>query len=87
MEKGEILIKLKKLLIEVAELDITIEEMDENDKNLFDNYKFDSILALEFLLRVEEQFDIEIDDEDLDSKLINDLNYLAEYVENRYEKV
>ena len=85
METQEVLYKLKQILVEVGELDIKSEQLDENNKNLFEEYNFNSILALEFLLKIEENFNIEIDDEDLDSKLLNDLSYLAEYVRNMCE--
>ena len=83
MSKEEVILKLKEILVEVAELDVDAKDLDETDKNLFEDYHFNSILALEYLLRVEEEFDIEIDDEDLDSHLLNDLVYLAEYVQEQ----
>lgn len=83
MEMQEILYKLKLILIEVGELELTPDELDENNKNIFEEYNLNSILALEILLKIEETFNIEFDDEDLDSKLLNDLCYLAEYVRNR----
>lgn len=83
MKKEEIILRLKELIIEVGELDISVEELKEQDKNILDNYNFNSILALEYLLKVEECFDIEIEDDYLDGRLLNDLEYLAEYVENK----
>ena len=51
---------MKEILVEVAELDVAAKDLDENDKNLFEDYHFNSILALEYLLKVEEEFDVTI---------------------------
>lgn len=84
MEKKDIKKKLIKLLVEVAELEEGEEIIGEN--NLFETYGINSIVALQYLVSVEEMFDIEIDDEYLDGRLINDMDYLSEYILEKVEK-
>ncbi|NUT47729.1 MAG: acyl carrier protein [Saccharothrix sp.] len=43
----------------------------------------DSVACLDFLVRVEEAFGIEIDDDDLSMALVDDLPALARYVRSR----
>jgi acyl carrier protein len=73
--------RLRKVLVESLELKIDPSAVP--DKNLVDGLGLDSINTIEFLLWVESEFAIEIKDEDLSIKLIDDLDVLAAYVSDR----
>lgn len=53
------------------------------DDNLTSELGLDSINSLEVLIWVENEFGIQIDDEDLSVALINSLDVLAAYVKNK----
>jgi acyl carrier protein len=48
-----------------------------------DELRLDSLQILEFLLKVEKEFNIEIPEDDLDIELISDLGALARYLDGR----
>lgn len=77
--KEEIKGKLKNILLDIASADLTQDEVES--LNNVDDFGLDSVQTLEFLLQVEDEFMIEISDEDLDIELINDLDKLASYLE------
>lgn len=80
MEREEILEKLKEIFVRVCELDIPKEEIDFEDDNFAEAYGINSISALEILLEIEQEFDIEIDDDDLEESLVTDINVLVDYI-------
>jgi acyl carrier protein len=79
MEKHEIVAGIKEILLDSLRGTVTIEDMHEGS-NLLEEIKMDSIQAMEILLRVEEKFDIMIDDDDLNRKLFSSLSFLGDYV-------
>lgn len=56
--------KLQKLIN--RELSIDIEKIT-TDAHLFDDLNFDSLDAIEMVLSIEREFDVEVPDEDVDS--------------------
>ena len=79
---GEIVGKLKSILTHVAPEDATPEQIAGLTN--IDELNLDSLQILEFLLKVEEEFKIEIDDDNLDIELIGDLSKLARYLEENH---
>jgi acyl carrier protein len=73
--------KLRKVLVD--SLDLKRDPDTVPDTDLVNELGLDSINTIEFLIWVESEFNVEIADEDLSIDLINDLNRLAEYVEQR----
>jgi acyl carrier protein len=73
--------RLRKVLVESLDLQRDPETIP--DTNLVNELGLDSINTIEFLVWVESEFAIEIADEDLSVDLIDDLNRLAKYVEER----
>lgn len=76
--------RLRKVLVESLDLQRDPETIP--DTNLVSELGLDSINTIEFLIWVESEFAIEIADEDLSVDLIDDLNKLAEYVEQRSQQ-
>lgn len=65
----------------VAGRDILIDEV--RDKNLVQYLGLNSVDALEVLIRVEGEFGIQIDDDDLSVDLVQSIDTLAAYVEGK----
>jgi acyl carrier protein len=76
--------RLRKVLVESLDLQRDPETIP--DTNLVNELGLDSINTIEFLIWVESEFAVEIADEDLSVDLIDDLNKLAEYVEQRSQQ-
>jgi acyl carrier protein len=73
--------KLRQIFVKALRLHRTPESIP--DDNLTSELGLDSINSLEVLIWVENEFGIQIDDEDLSVALINSLDVLAAYVENK----
>lgn len=63
--------------------------MDEtelkNDSSLVD-YGIDSILLIEIVIGLESEFDIVIDDDDLQENIFKSINTIAEYITNKIDR-
>lgn len=84
MKKEEFFEKLTNVLVSVINEeypDINIS-VNENTK-LLEEYPIDSIFGIEVLSLIEEEFNISIDDEDLNLKLLVDIEKLYKYVSAR----
>ena len=53
---------------------------DSAERGLVDQFGIDSIVALELVTRVEEEFDIVVDDDDISLELVDSFETLAAYV-------
>src|SRR5262245_49525003 len=60
---------VKSLVASHLNLDIDPQDIDAHEEHFLTNRGFNSIDALELLITVEQEFGIEIDDEDLDASL------------------
>lgn len=79
MSNEEILEKLKKI-VEVVLKDRREIGNITPDTNLVEEYEIDSLATIEILVRVESEFDIEIDDDDLDFELLATPMVLINYI-------
>ena len=82
--RSEILAKLKDLVIEVTQLKIAPEAISDT-ANLFNDCGLDSTSVVDLVVGLEQNFDISVDDDELDVKLFQDLSKLAEFVEAKQE--
>ncbi|MFF5258049.1 acyl carrier protein [Actinomadura viridis] len=71
--------RLRRVLVEALRLDRDPASIP--DEGLRQALDIDSVNGLEFLIWVENEFDIQIDDEDLSVELVDSLTTLADYVE------
>jgi acyl carrier protein len=78
--------KLKGLVVKHLNLDLDPEQIDCDEEDFLTNRGFNSIDALELLISVEQAFDIQIDDEDLDASLLRTLRVLSRYITTAIEK-
>lgn len=81
MEKEQIVKKIKEIIISSLDLKIQPEEIVGED--LINEVGINSIDALEIFVWIENEFDIEIEDEDLSDQLLASVDGLAEYVIKR----
>ncbi|KWO55049.1 hypothetical protein WM28_05990 [Burkholderia ubonensis] len=65
----------------VTQRDVTLDAL--RDKNLIETLGLNSVDALEVLIRVEGEFGIQIDDEDLSIDLVRSVDTLEQYIRNR----
>jgi acyl carrier protein len=73
--------RLTQIFSAVTNRKIAIEELQ--GKNVIEVLGLNSVDALEVLIRVEGEFGIQIDDEDLSIDLVQSLQTLTEYVQRR----
>lgn len=81
MEKEQIVKKVKEIIISSLDLKIQPEEIVGED--LINEVGINSIDALEIFVWIENEFDIEIEDEDISDQLIASVDGLADYIKKR----
>lgn len=72
---------LRRIFVEALRLEVSPDSIPE--ENLTSALGIDSINSLELLIWVENEFGIQIDDEDLSVRLLDSLDVLAAYVEKK----
>lgn len=77
MEKKEIYGKLKTLISETLEVE-NWEDISTDD--FFSSLGIDSLMALEILVRIEQEFQIEISDDELNIDLLSSIDNLVGYI-------
>lgn len=76
----EVQLRIKEIVIELLQLDKKPEEINNEDNLFLEDYGYNSIDALELLLKIENEFEISIPDEDLNSELVKSVETLTNYV-------
>lgn len=74
--------KLKLLIISHLNLDSTPDQIDPLEENFLDALGFNSYDALQLLVYAEMEFNLEIDDDDLDADLFKTVRSLSTYFYN-----
>lgn len=75
--------RIRHIIVDHLQIDGDAIALDADSENFLQASGMSSIDALELLLRVEEEFEIEIADDDLNADLIVTLTSIAEYVRDR----
>ena len=78
-ETAQIAQRVKKIIVKSLELDIESHEIGD-DESLFEGIGADSIAALEIIFALEEEFGIEVDDEDLRVELFDSVSVMSRYI-------
>lgn len=73
--------KLIEILMGVSSKPVTADQLQTS--NLNETLGLTSVDSLELLIRIEGEFDIEIDDEDLSMELLSSLGTLETYVRSK----
>ena len=77
IENQEIRTQIENIIRETANIP---PEKEIPDNNLFAVMDIDSLLALEILVSIEQKYDIQIPDEDLNVDLLSSLTNLVHYI-------
>ena len=78
-ETAQIAQRVKKVIVKSLELEIEPNEIAD-DESLFEGIGADSISALEIIFALEEEFGIDVDDEDLRVELFDSVVAMSRYV-------
>lgn len=76
--------KLAEVFTQALDTDLTPEKFPR--EGIIERFQLNSVDALQILINVENEFNIEIDDDDLNSELINSLYVLEEYVQKKLDQ-
>jgi len=71
--------KVASIIIEHLKLEISPQNLIQME-NFLEELGINSVDALELLLKMENEFDIEIDDEDLNAELLKSIKTLSDYI-------
>ncbi len=82
MERKEIYEKIKQAISSVLRREVDFTGITE-DTDIIETLNLNSIVAIELVVRMETLFDIEIDDEDLNTDLFRTLKNIADYIEEK----
>ena len=77
----EVLPKLKKDIIEVLNLDMTIEEIGDDDAIFGDGLGLDSIDALELIVLLEKRYGIKLASAEEGKKVFASVRTMAEFID------
>ena len=80
----DILRKLKQIVVKIAQLKLAPEEIS-NTANLFDDCGMDSVSIVELVLSLEGEFDITIDEDELEAQVFQDFPRLGAFVESKLQ--
>lgn len=77
--------KLKKIIAEELDVNLIAEEIDENASLFEDGLGFDSIAIVELISFIEERFEIEFSDSELNPEHFSSLKILADFIISKKE--
>ena len=72
--------EIKKIFIELLQLDKKVEELDSNENLFLEEYGYSSIDALELIIMIQDAFEIAIPEEKLNTDLLESVKSLTDYV-------
>ena len=81
----EIKEKLKKIIVDIAPLAVEISEINDNTV-LTKDLGCNSIQIISLIVEIESQFDVEIEDEDLDIEKLTVLETLTNMIANKLQR-
>jgi acyl carrier protein len=83
MNYNDILTMIKKIIIEILNLNIEPDDIDNEKSLITGSLGLDSVLTLELTFSLEDEFGIEIPDEELAVELFDNVASLADYVREK----
>ena len=72
--------RIKRMIVRTLELKIDPEEIEEDEMLFGGGLGLDSVATLEIIVGLEDEFGIEVQDEDLRVELFDSVKALADYV-------
>ena len=77
--------ELKKIIAEELDVNLIVEEIDENTSLFEEGLGFDSIAIVELISFIEERFEIEFSDSELNPEHFTSLKILADFIISKKE--
>lgn len=85
MKNEEIVDLLKGIIANDLDINISEEELDENISLFEDGIGLDSIAVVHLITRIEKQFEIQINDNEISTKDFKSLTVLSKLIENKLQ--
>ncbi len=79
--------RVKQVIIRTLSLEVNAEEIDDEDALFGGGLGLNSMATIEIIVGLEEEFDIEVPDEDLRVELFDSVQTMADYVRAELQKV
>lgn len=83
--------KLLEAIKNIADLNMTEDEalklLENNNTNLMTEFSLDSLLRVQFIIELEEVFDIEVDMEDMDLEIFSNVGSLKNTIYKYLDEV
>lgn len=76
----ETIVTLKQMVLGITQMKVSPDQISDS-ANLFNDCGLDSTSVVELVIALEQEFNISIDDDELDVRLFQDLSELGRYVE------
>ena len=83
MGNEEIINRLKDLISNKLEIDTKEEPLDESTRLIEYGLGVDSVSTMEMIVALEKEFDIEIDESEVDPRIFSTMSSVAEYVSGK----
>ncbi|NIP29131.1 MAG: acyl carrier protein [Candidatus Dadabacteria bacterium] len=80
MDRKYLIEKLRKLIVKKLELDINPGNIEPDESLIELGLGVDSVSTLEFILALENEFDVEIDESDINLGILSTVNNIANYI-------
>ena len=79
--------RVKQVIIRTLSLEVNAEEIDDEDALFGGGLGLNSMATIEIIVGLEEEFGIEVPDEDLRMELFDSVQTMADYVRAELQKV
>ena len=79
--------RVKQVIIRMLSLEVDAEEIDDEDELFGGGLGINSMATIEIIVGLEEEFDIEVPDEELRVELFDSVQTMADYVRTARQKV
>ena len=79
--------RIKQVIIRTLSLEVDAEEIDDEDALFGGGLGLNSMATIEIIVGLEEEFGIEVPDEDLRVELFDSVQIMADYVRAELQKV
>jgi acyl carrier protein len=82
---ADVVHQLKQILVQDLLLEVTLDQIPDDYSLLEDGLALDSIVIEEFIVLIEDRFNVRFDDRVLSPKILSNLSMLAEFVARQQE--
>ncbi len=79
--------RVKQVIVRTLSLEVDAEEIDDEDALFGGGLGLNSMATIEIIVGLEEEFDIEVPDEELRVELFDSVQTMADYIRTARQKV